>query len=182
MIRWLILGVVAIALLAASPVRAEEPVAAPGATPPKQSPPGETGALPAPQATAAGSAVAPDPAAEALRGRLARLDPGTTDEERGERTALAAFYEARGHVPLWVTSPTGMSPKAVALVAELKRAGEWGLDASDFALPAEQPRAGAALAPEEIADAELPLSLAVLKYGRYARGGRITHPAAQLSS
>jgi len=180
MIRRLTLGVVATALVATFPVRAEEP--APVSAPPAQSGSAETGALPGSQVSPESPAVPVDPIAETLRGRLASLDPGTTDEERAERAALIALYEARNHAPLWLSQPAGISGKGLALIAEFKRAGEWGLDASDFALPAVEPRAGVAPAPGEIADAELQLSLAILKYGRYARGGRIIHPAAQLSS
>ncbi len=181
MIRWLTLGVVATALVATMPLRAEETGAA-SASPPPQPPPAETGAIPAAQSPAESPAVAADPTSEALSKRLAGREQGSTDEERAEHAALVSFYEARRHAPLWLTSPAGLSAKAVTLVAEIKRAGEWGLDPHDFALPAEPPRTGAPLTPEEIADADVALSLAVLKYGRYARGGRIIHPAGQLSS
>ena len=59
--------------------------------------------------------------------------------------------------------------------AEIKRADEWGLDAGDFALP---PADVLPASPE----AEIEISQAVLKYGRYARGGRIVNPSEQLSS
>ena len=65
----------------------------------------------------------------------------------------------------------------------LKRAGDWGLDAADFevpALPSLMP--DAAQSEKALADAEMALSLAALKYARYARGGRIEDPATQLSS
>lgn len=48
-------------------------------------------------------------------------------------------------------------------------------------LHAEQP-AAAVHAAEAIAAAEIKMSLAILKYGRYARGGRIINPSGQLSS
>jgi murein L,D-transpeptidase YcbB/YkuD len=181
MIRWLTLGVVATALVATMPLRAEETGAA-SASPPPQPPPAETGAIPAAKSPAESPAVAADPTSEALRKRLAGREQGSTDEERAEHAALVSFYEGRRHAPLWLTSPEGLSAKAVTLVAEIKRAGEWGLDPHDFVLPAEPPRTGAPLTPEEIADADVALSLVVLKYGRYARGGRIIHPAGQLSS
>ncbi len=181
MIRWLTLGVVATALVATMPLRAEETGAA-STSPPPQLPPAETGAIPAAQSPAESPAVAADPTSEALSKRLAGREQGSTDEERAEHAALVSFYEARRHAPLWLTSPEGLSAKAVTLVAEIKRAGEWGLDPHDFALPADPHRTGAPLTPEEIADADVALSLAVLKYGRYACGGRIIHPAGQLSS
>jgi L,D-transpeptidase YcbB len=123
---------------------------------------------------------------EALKARLAELGEGTSDEERAEHAALGAFYTAREEVPLWLTPAEGQTAQAAAVVAELARAGEWGLNARDFALPhaASMPGSAttAAPTPQDAATFELDLSLAVLKYGRYARGGRIIFPAEQLSS
>jgi L,D-transpeptidase YcbB len=192
MIRWLALAVVAAAAIATAPLRAEDTNAV-RATEPVQSPPAVTSALPTPPSPAESPAAQPDATQEALRKRLAALEPGTTDEERAEHAALVAFYEARKLAPLWLTSPTGLSPGAVALVSEIKRAQEWGLDARDFSLPIEPDNPGpgsraagaatkAALTPEQVAESEVGLSRAVLKYARYARGGRIIHPAEQLSS
>lgn len=192
MIRWLALAVVAAAAIAIAPLRAEDTNAA-RATEPAQSPPAVTSAVPTPPPPAESPAAQPDETQEALRKRLAALAQGTTDEERAEHAAIVSFYEARKLAPLWLTSPAGLSPRAVALVSEIKRAHEGGLDARDFSLPIEQDNPGAgsrtagaatkaALTPEQVAESEVGLSLAVLKYGRYARGGRIIHPAEQLSS
>jgi murein L,D-transpeptidase YcbB/YkuD len=88
--------------------------------------------------------------------------------DREDRAALAKFYADRQQEPVW-TSATGLMPAAAAAIAEIRRAGDWGLDAAAFQLPAssgsEPSRAGRA-------DAEIALSLAVLKYARHARGGR----------
>lgn len=117
--------------------------------------------------------------AEALQAALSSLPAGDSDEERAERAALSSFYEARAYAPLWFDPPAAPSVKASSVIAEIKRAGEWGLDPRDFALPA---LGQAEAAPESMAAAEVKLSLAVLKYGRYARGGRIMNPTEQLSS
>ncbi len=117
--------------------------------------------------------------AQALQKALSSLPDGDSDEERAERAALLSFYEARAYAPLWFDPPASPNVKASSVIAEIKRAGEWGLDPRDFALPA---LAGAEAAPESMAAAEVKLSLAVLKYGRYARGGRIINPTEQLSS
>src|SRR4051794_38945525 len=101
MIRWLTLGVVATALVAAMPLRAEETGAA-SASPLPQPPPSETGAIPAAQSPAESPAVAADPTSEALRKRLAGPELGATDEERAEYAALLSFYEARRHASLWM--------------------------------------------------------------------------------
>ena len=138
---------------------------------------GKPASEPAPANTAAQAPASPE--AEALRKALAAMPEGQTDEERNERAALLAFYEARGYAPLWLT-PLGVpSPKGSAVFAEIKRAGEWGLDAGDFRLPLIDV-VGAPF--EVVANDEIKISQAILKYGRYARGGRIVNPSEQLSS
>ena len=82
--------------------------------------------------------------------------------------ALTAFYEGRQYKPLWVT-PAGLSASADKVIAEIRAADDWGLKASDFNLPT----LGAAAGDAERADAEVDLGLAVLKYARFARGGRL---------
>jgi murein L,D-transpeptidase YcbB/YkuD len=90
--------------------------------------------------------------------------------ERTDREALKTFYAARGNEPLWVTS-TGYTAAAVAARAELARADEWGLDQSAFRTSdLSQARE---LTPTQRAEADVALSLAVLRYARHARGGRI---------
>jgi murein L,D-transpeptidase YcbB/YkuD len=138
--------------------------------------------------TAEPAAVAPEaPQEEALgavvRRRLAKGGAERADEERSDALALAAFYESRKDEPLWV-SETGLNAKAAAVIAELKKANEWGLKASDFDVRAAAAASGegAGLSRDQLAEAEMSLSLAVLEYARYARGGRITEPARQLSS
>lgn len=186
MIRRIALAAAAVASLATGSLRAEQPgevkqeqaSSVPDAQPPEATP----------------ATVAPETAeAEALRTSLSALAAGETDEERNEREALASFYEARGYAPLWLTPRGDLSPKALLLVAEIKRADGWGLDARDFPLPTMRDPQGAAArvqgadaatppAPATLAETEIGLSQAVLKYGRYARGGRIIFPAEQLSS
>ncbi|MGZ8410782.1 MAG: L,D-transpeptidase family protein [Hyphomicrobium sp.] len=106
----------------------------------------------------------------------AAAPPKPTPEEL-DRTALSTFYQARGDEPLWVTAD-GYTAKARLTLAELSRAGSWGLDPADFKVP---DLAGAPT-PEALAEAESGLSLAVMAYARHARGGKIAKPAEQLSS
>ena len=114
-----------------------------------------------------------------MRKALSALAAGQTDEERNERAALLAFYEARGYAPLWLDPQGAPAARASAVFDEIGRAGEWGLDARDFPLPSVD----AIPAPPELAAThEIEISQAVLKYGRYARGGRIMNPSEQLSS
>lgn len=105
---------------------------------------------------------------------------GTADE--ADRTALIEFYAGRESRPLWIDG-SSLSAKAEAVAAEIARAGDWGLDANDFSLPGKITEGGSeAERRERLAMAEMTLSLAVLKYARHARGGRINDPAKDLSS
>lgn len=89
--------------------------------------------------------------------------------EKADRVALKQFYEERGNEPVWTTS-VGLTLAAKAALEEIGRAGDWGLDAAAFRLPALSQDAEPTR--EQIADAEIAVSLAVLEYARYARGGR----------
>jgi murein L,D-transpeptidase YcbB/YkuD len=184
--RALSLGCLAILALAIGPLRADEP----NSLLPSESAMPPSGIL-APEAGSNTSLQTPE--AAALRAFLSNLGIGESDEERNERAALVSFYGARGHVPLWLTPTGGFTPKTRLLMAEIMRADEWGLDARDFPLPPTSEHQGAparlqdttastAPTPEAIAAAEIGLSQAVLRYARFARGGRIIHPAGQLSS
>lgn len=92
---------------------------------------------------------------------------------RDVAAAVSAFYEARAGSLLWV-SARGFSDEGKAVIAEIGKADDWGLRARDFALP--RPSVGK-MTHEEAAQAEIALTLAVLKYARHARGGRIAKPA-----
>ncbi|MBL8884321.1 MAG: L,D-transpeptidase family protein [Hyphomicrobium sp.] len=85
--------------------------------------------------------------------------------------ALTAFYTGRP-APLWIKDGA-FSPQARDVIAEIRKAEDWGLDASAFDLPDLASSAASA----EQGAAEAKLSLAVLKYARHARGGRV-NPAA----
>lgn len=138
-------------------------------------------AAPAPPAEAAGEqpAATPEtPVGKAIKAHLESIPDGS-DEEKKERAALIAVYGARAHAPLWV-GDKGFNADADGVIAEFGKAGDWGLDPADF--PPPRIEASGDLAPDAQAKAEIDLSLAVLKYARYARGGRISHPAEQLNS
>jgi murein L,D-transpeptidase YcbB/YkuD len=117
-----------------------------------------------------------------LLGALARtrLDAllKSADEARlQDAQALKDFYVARNDAPLWIADGA-LNDRAVLVIAEIKKANDWGLDASAFELP----DVTGSLSEDSAADAELKLSLAALTYARHARGGRIADPATQLSS
>ena len=85
-----------------------------------------------------------------------------------DRDATKAFYEARTSL-VWVT-PNGLAPRARHAMAEIAQADDWGLQVSAFDLPPSQLTD---TSPAVLADAEIKLTLAVLKYARFARGGRL---------
>jgi len=140
------------------------PLAAPEASPtsPEATPPPAD----APPLTAV--PIPADPVVASIRVTLG--DPALRkDENADDLAALEAFYAARA-APLWMTE-MGFSAKGQQALFEIEKAGDWGLDASDFELPLA---AALPATPEAQGLAELKLNLAILKYARYARGGRFT--------
>lgn len=115
-----------------------------------------------------------------VRRKLLGAQPAGTHQD--DRDALWMFYASRNE-PVW-TSKNGWTPKATALIEEIRKADDWGLKAADFTIPDLQTAstAGTPVPERQLVDAETGLSLAALKYARYARGGRIADPATQLSS
>ncbi len=108
-----------------------------------------------------------DPLLALVRQKLAEPVRGYVD--RGDRAALAAFYAERTGGLLWVNKD-GLTPRAHSAMGEIAKADDWGLNARDFELP----RLGAnETAPAALGDAEIKLGLAVLKYAKHARGGRL---------
>jgi murein L,D-transpeptidase YcbB/YkuD len=108
-----------------------------------------------------------DPVVAIIRTKLA--DPGIgKGQHADDLAALSAFYGARTEGPLWITE-MGFSAKGQQALFEIGQADDWGLDAASFELPpADELPADA----EAQALAEIKLDLAILKYARYARGGR----------
>lgn len=142
----------------------ERPQADAAATPP---------AAPSAPAAAAEPPAAPEPApvvevdplvaqvrlaAAAARGNVIAADKAAVVDVYGDRTAT-----------IWVT-PAGFTARARHAMAVIAKAGDWGLEARAFDLPHLAPSEASLPA---LADAEVKLSLAVLKYARYARGGRL---------
>ena len=83
--------------------------------------------------------------------------------------ALEVFYGERSEPPIWITA-MGFSARAQALIAEIQKAGDWGLPSEAFDLP---PASHLPATSEDQAIDELKLDLAALKYARFARGGRV---------
>jgi murein L,D-transpeptidase YcbB/YkuD len=110
-----------------------------------------------------------DPIIAMVRQRLAAMPPGGNAGDRDDRAGLAAFYAQHNGEPVW-TGKDGFTARATQAMGEIRKADDWGLKASAFDLPALSQ--GPATA-EALAEAEIKLGLAVLKYGRHARGGRV---------
>jgi murein L,D-transpeptidase YcbB/YkuD len=120
-----------------------------------------------------------NPVASAVRTKLNSLPTDGSAQELKERAVLSDFYAARRDAPMWL-SEAGLTEKGAALGAEILEADNWGLNAKDFDLPSIPP--AAQLDSETIGKADVEISLALLKYARYARGGRITEPSILLNS
>jgi L,D-transpeptidase YcbB len=154
-----------LALVAATPVRAQ---AVASETPP-QAPPAVT--APPPGQAPEGPAAAAPPVVE-VNPILAQVRQQLTAPLRSaaaaDRAAAVAFYGERNG-PVWVTAEGFTAPARLAL-AEVAKADDWGLSAKAFELPVLAP---GDQTPAALADAEIKLSLAVLKYARHARGGRL---------
>lgn len=82
---------------------------------------------------------------------------------------LRSFYISRDGAPVWVSSK-GWTSRARSAIAELSKAGDWGLDPAAFQAPEINPND---LTDDALASAELGLSRAVVKYAFHAHGGRI---------
>jgi murein L,D-transpeptidase YcbB/YkuD len=147
---------------AIAPAKSEPPPALQPATPPALQP-----------ATPLAAAIA----AELARAQRLLPADAPTSLADGELEAARAFYAAKGFAPLW-TATAGLKPRANSALAELARAGDWGLEAAAFPIASidDGDRSLSALA-----RSELLLTGAVLKYARHARGGRIANPETLLS-
>jgi L,D-transpeptidase YcbB len=172
---------VPVACVAEDVATAEQPAIPTGAATPSANavvpPPSPTNAVapaaPAPpQIEVTAPAPAADPVIASIRSKLAdaALRKGV---DSADVAALEAFYAERSGPPVWVT-PMGFSARAQAAIDEIGKADDWGLQASAFQLP---PAGALPKTADEQAVAEIKLQLAVLKYARFARGGRV-NPAS----
>jgi murein L,D-transpeptidase YcbB/YkuD len=149
----------ALALAAVLPACAQDPV-----TPPA----GQPATTRVPDAAKTAPQSSTDPVVAIIRAKLA--DPGIRKGANADDlAALEAFYKTRTGGPLWMTE-MGFSAKGQSALFEIAKADDWGLAAVVFELPlaAELPAS-----PEAEAIAEIKLDLAILKYARFARGGRL---------
>jgi len=116
------------------------------------------------------------PTQSALRTSLERLvtrddkrNPLGSGDWRAVRAAIAAFYAGRFYAPVWA-SESGLTDAGRAVLAQLKRARDDGLNLSAFALPRDL---GSGLDPDAIAEAETTIASALVAYARQATGSRV---------
>ncbi len=92
---------------------------------------------------------------------------------KAEQVALLDYYSVPDQKLLWVDE-NGLNARAKSAMAEIAKADDYGLRASDYDLPKpDEFNPLDAKAAEWLADAEAKLSYAVLDYVTDARGGRI---------
>jgi len=109
----------------------------------------------------------------AIQNRLSAKFTAASNARKSEQGALVEFYSAPEHHLLWVDDK-GLTDRGKMVMAEIAKADDYGLRASDYALPkpdtfdASDPKAT-----DWLADAEIKISSAVLGYANDARGGRI---------
>ena len=163
-------------LAAMLPVCAEEPAPTNPAVPsPAPSPTPAPSAIPAGQPGGAAEAAPPVSATDLVVAliRTKLSDPSVSKGANADDlAALDAFYRTRTGGPLWMTQ-MGFSAKGQSALFEIGKADDWGLDATAFDLP---PASALPASPEAQAMAEFKLDLAILKYARFARGGRFNPP------
>jgi murein L,D-transpeptidase YcbB/YkuD len=109
----------------------------------------------------------------AVQTRLAEKFTATTELKKDEKGALVEYYAVPQQKLLWVDE-NGLTDRGKQVIAEIEKADDYGLRASDYALPDMTGfDAGASDAADKLAAAEIEISHAVLDYAHDARGGRI---------
>jgi murein L,D-transpeptidase YcbB/YkuD len=105
----------------------------------------------------------------AVQGKLAQK----TSARKAEQLALLDYYSVPDQPLLWVDE-NGLNDRAKSAMGEIAKADDYGLRASDYALPKPAEfNPLDAKATDWLADAEVKISYAVLDYANDARGGRL---------
>jgi murein L,D-transpeptidase YcbB/YkuD len=95
-----------------------------------------------------------------------------TGARKAEQDALVKYYAVPDQRLLWINE-NGLTERGKAIIAEIKKADDYGLRASDYALPNPDGFNANDAKADWLADAEIKISYAVLDYARDARGGRL---------
>ena len=107
-----------------------------------------------------------------LRQSLLTANEATDRLTSTQREAIDRFYRERGNAPIW-TDGVGLLPAAFAVMDEIRKADDWGLDAASYRLPQIAKTEGAIVAIDRLVEAERLLSIAVARYAAEARAGRV---------
>lgn len=142
-------------------------------------PPANAPNIEAAQAISTPPAEAPAPLAGVPAAICTKLST-TPALDGADRADTVSFYQSRQCRPLWVDDK-GLTQVANLAIAELGRANEWGLDASDFDVAAATTLGSGQPSPDELAVADLQITGAILRYAHQAEGARIPDPEKQLS-
>jgi murein L,D-transpeptidase YcbB/YkuD len=109
----------------------------------------------------------------AVQTRLSAKFTATTEHKKDEKGALVEYYSIPDQKLLWVDQ-NGLTDRGKSVMAEIQKADDYGLRASDYKLPDMASfSAQDANATDKLAEAEIKISYAVLDYAHDARGGRI---------
>jgi murein L,D-transpeptidase YcbB/YkuD len=107
----------------------------------------------------------------AVQDRLSRFT-STSERRKREQGALVEYYSDPKKPLLWVDD-NGLNDQANSVMGEIANADNYGLQAADYELP-NLDGLGRNSENDSLADAEVKISFAVLRYTQDARGGRLT--------
>ncbi|MEP3276778.1 MAG: L,D-transpeptidase family protein [Stappiaceae bacterium] len=91
---------------------------------------------------------------------------------KSENATVLQFYEEREWQPAWIEGGT-FNLRARAIIDKISRAEEEGLDPEDYSLPDGSFGEAIGMSPIAIAEAEMRLSVAVLRYVIHLQTGRV---------
>ena len=105
-----------------------------------------------------------------LRHQIERKTKFGSKRNKEEYAAISNYYGNRDNAPYWTTE-NGLSQAAIDMIAEIQQADNYGLEPEKFNLN-WTPAPKTAMTHDERINAEKKLSLAMLQYARFAKGGR----------
>ena len=109
----------------------------------------------------------------AVQNRLSAKFKETSKHKTDEQGALVEYYAVPNQKLLWVDE-NGLSARGKSVMDEIRQADDYGLRASDYELPdLASFDTSTPDATDQLADAEIKISFAVLDYAHDARGGRL---------
>jgi murein L,D-transpeptidase YcbB/YkuD len=107
----------------------------------------------------------------AIQQRLYRLS-APSERRKREQGTLIEYYSDSKKPLLWIDDD-GITDRAQSVMREIAKADEYGLQAADYELP-NLDGLGRNSEIDSLADAEVKISFALLRYTQDARGGRLT--------